>query len=270
MGHPCFGCREPVFGPSYSCIEETCRERKFYHHELCAELPIVIDHPLHPVHPLILFDESTGYLEKENSKCKVCKEFRWEYSYCCYHCDFSLHIKCAVLKLEVKFHDEPLNPLCKSITFICDFCGKEGKGVPNLCSSCSFWIHNRCAYFPHIIMVVRHKHPLHLTHSSLELHQSDSQFCQICNKKVDTSYGLYYCFECDFVAHLDCAMNSKNTEDINSQELIDEDPKLDDSVDSTTLEVAHKVRLIITMFCHRLFISFYNNVDCNLLHWFWS
>ncbi|XP_050267190.1 uncharacterized protein LOC126711013 [Quercus robur] len=220
MGLPCYGCREPIFGPSYSCMK--CNELKFYHHKLCAELPLGLHHPLHPAHPLILIDESTGYLQKENSKCIVCKEFCWEYSYCCYRCDFNIHIKCGVLELEAEFHDHPLTPICKLITFTCDLCGKEDKGVPNLCSSCGFWIHNKCAHFPEKIKVARHRHLLHLTHSSLELHESDSRFCQLCVQKVETRFGLYYCSRCDFVAHLDCAMVKENREDTDLQELKDE------------------------------------------------
>ena len=84
---------------------------------------------------------------------------------------------------------------------------------------------------------MHHKHLLHLTHSSLELHQSDSRFCQLWVRKVDTGYGLYYCSKCDFVAHLDCAM--RNKEDINLQEFkdVDEVLELNESVDSTTYEV---------------------------------
>ncbi|KAK7814502.1 hypothetical protein CFP56_003085 [Quercus suber] len=91
------------------------------------EVPLGLHHPLHPLHPLILFDEKTGYLEKENSTCQVCNESRNEYTYRCYHCDFNLHIKCAILQLEAEFHDHPLTPIGKIITFTCDICGKEGK-----------------------------------------------------------------------------------------------------------------------------------------------
>ena len=241
-GHPCYGCREPVFGPSYSCIESRCKELKFYHHQSCAELPLGLYHPLHPAHPLILFDETTCYLEKENSKCEVCKEFCWEYSYCCYSCDFNIHIKCAILQLEAKFHDHPLTPICKSIMFTCNLCGKEDKGVPNLCSliSCGFWIHNRCAYFPCKVKVVRHKHLLDLTYSSLKHHQFDSRFCQLCVKKVETHYGRYYCSKCDFVAHLDCAMDFRNREDINLLEFKDEE-ELNEFVDLASFKVKKSI-----------------------------
>ena len=54
--------------------------------------------------------------------------------------------------------------------------------------------------------------------------------------------GFTICSSCDFVAHLDCAMDKRNREDINILKLIDgetnepkyEDSELDGSIDSTT------------------------------------
>ena len=94
---------------------------------------------------------------------------------------------------EDEFHDHPLTPIGKTITFTCNICGKESKGVPHLCATCCFWIHRSCAYFPRRLKVVHHKHPLHITHSSLELHESDSRFSLLYVQKVDTHYNLYYC-----------------------------------------------------------------------------
>ena len=96
--------------------------------------------------------------------------------------------------------------------------------MPYLCHQCDFWIHRRCSIFPSKVKVVRHKHLLHLTHSSLEFHQSDSRFCQLCVRKLDTHYGLYYCSGCNFVAHLDCAIAKENREDTEVDESIDSAP----------------------------------------------
>ncbi|KAK7840226.1 hypothetical protein CFP56_016916 [Quercus suber] len=239
----CFGCNELILGPSYSCVECSW----FYLHKLCAELPPGLHHPLHPIHPLILFDQFQVYPEeKEQSKCEVCKESRIEYTYCCYRCDFNLHVRCGSLPstLEAEFHDHPLTAFWNWITFTCNLCGKEDKGMPYLCNPCGFSIHRKCAYFPRILKVVRHKHPLHITHSSLELDESDSRFCLLCVQKVDTRYGLYYCSKCDFLAHLNCAIDEENREDINLLELKDEeneDAELDQSVESAA---AYKVKNI--------------------------
>ncbi|KAF3969177.1 hypothetical protein CMV_007007 [Castanea mollissima] len=242
-GATCCGCQESIYGPTYLCPNFECNS-SYKHHKSCAEVPLGLHHPLHPLHPLILFDEKTGYLEKEKSRCQVCNESREEYTYRCYRCDFNIHIKCAILQLEVELHDHPLTPCWKRITFTCDICGKEDKGRPYLCATCCFFIHRSCASFPRRLKVVRHKHPLHITHSSFELRESDSRFCQLCVQKVDTRYGLYYCSKCDFVAHLNCAIDKRNREDINLLELKDgenEDEELDQSVESAA---AYKVKKI--------------------------
>jgi hypothetical protein len=85
----------------------------------------------------------------EYIKCEVCKENRNEYTYCCSRCNFNLHIRCASLPptMEVEVHDHPLTAIWKSITFTCDLCGKEGKGMPYLCAPCGFLIHRRCAFY---------------------------------------------------------------------------------------------------------------------------
>ena len=242
-GEKCYGCQELVLGPSYIC--EKC---KWFHiHKSCVELPLGLHHPLHPIYSFILFDEYRGYIEKENSKFEVYKESYDEYAYRCYRCDFNLHVKCGSLPptLEAKFHDHPLTPIWKWIAFTCDLYGiKEDKGMPYLCNPCGFSIHRKCAYFPSRLKVICHKHPLHITHSSLELHESNSRFCLLCVQKVDTRYGLYYCSKCDFVAHLNCPIDQRNKENINLLELKDvenEDAELNQSVE---LVAAYKVKNI--------------------------
>ena len=219
-GKICCGCRELVLGPRYYCIK--CN--KYSHHKSCAELPLWLNHPIHPKHPLTLFQEWKYRDDKEYSKCEVCKEYHKEYTYRYSRCNFNIHIRCASLPptMEVEFHDHPVTAIWKSTTFTCDLCGKEGKGMPYLCNPCGFWIHRSCAFFPRRMKVVRHKHPLNLIHS-LKVHQSDSPFCQLCFQEVDTHYGLYYCSTCNFLAHLDCATDERNMDNINLLELKDED-----------------------------------------------
>ena len=131
-------------------------------------------------------------------------------------------------------HHHPLTPFWKWMSFTCDLCAKEVKGIPNQCALCSYCVHNTCASLPRTLQVLYHWHPLHLIHSSfeVELHQSDSRFCQLCAQKVNTNYGFYYCSEYDFVAHLDCAADYINWENKNLQELKEgenEDLELDQS-----------------------------------------
>ena len=238
----CRGCQESVFGPYYYCRECEQGRIDIILHKSCAKLPLGLHHPLHPIHPLILSPYQIDYgKDIQFSNCVLCNESRNEYTYRCFRCDFNLHIKCTSLPLimEAEFHDHPLTRIWKLFTFTCDICGKEGKSMPYQCHLCSFWVHERCASFPRIVKVVGHKHVLLLTHSSLEFHQSDTRFCQLCDKKLDTRYGLYYCSICDFVAHLNCALLSENKEDINLLEFKDEDevPQLNESIDLVTYKV---------------------------------
>ena len=240
-GWSCAGCRESVYGPSYSCKE--CGGG-WVHHKSCAELPLGLHHPLHSIHPLILFyPRRYSRDERQIFKCELCKEYKDEYTYQCSCCDFNLYITCASLgaptTMEPEFHHHPLTPFWKWITFTCDLCGKKDKGMPYLCHLCDFLIHGRCSIFPHKVKVVRHNHLLHLTHSSLEFCQFDPQFCQICVQKVDTRNGLYHCSRCNFIAHLNCAIDSKNKENINLKEFKYEDEVLEpnESVDLVTYKV---------------------------------
>ncbi|XP_065622709.1 uncharacterized protein LOC112009821 isoform X3 [Quercus suber] len=291
-GKECWGCREPILGPSYSC--EECRGG-WVHHKSCAELPLgLLHHPLHPLHPLILFHEGIAHeSEGAKSNCEVCKERPWQYYYFCYRCNFKLHIKCGSLAPTPEapeVHHHQLTPYWKWMTFTCDLCGKEDKGMPYLCNPCGFGIHTRCANFPGRLKVVRHNHPLNLIHS-LELHQSNSQLCQLCFLKLDTNYGLYYCSTCHFAAHLDCAIARGNMEDINLLELKEEesaeskamlenvDSKLDQSFDpeickvikTTVEEDGTKIAAEIKHFSHvhhlKLTDEVPNNKICDGVVW---
>ncbi|KAK7830740.1 hypothetical protein CFP56_028005 [Quercus suber] len=246
-GRRCWGCFEPIFGPSYSCKE--CRG-EYVHHKSCAELSLGLHHPSHPNHPLILFGLFTYYDNNEEeygrfSKCDVCGEKSLEYSYCCYRCNFNIHIRCSSLSLTIQteVHDPQLTcSIWKLMKFTCNFYDKEGN-LPYFCVQSDFAIHSRCAACPRKLKVDCHNHPLHLT-PYLEVHQSDSPICLLCVRKVDT-LCLYYCSRCDFAAHLYCAMLPQNKEYINLQELKEEqstkskseDPELHQSFDSKICKV---------------------------------
>ena len=153
-GDPCRGCWEPVFGPSYSCIESDCNDN-YYHHKSCVELPLGLHHPSRQNHPLILFDMYAYHdnnIEEydEFSKCHVCGAKSGEYGYCCYRCNFNVHISSSSLSLmtmETEVHDPQLTHIWKLMKFTCDFCGKEGN-LPYLCAQCNFALHSRCAAKP--------------------------------------------------------------------------------------------------------------------------
>uniref|UniRef100_A0A2N9GQG9 Phorbol-ester/DAG-type domain-containing protein n=1 Tax=Fagus sylvatica TaxID=28930 RepID=A0A2N9GQG9_FAGSY len=189
---------------------------------------------------ILLFSFPNGDIKRKNfltkdGKCEVCKEVRYGgYRYCCSQCDFNLHIRCADLPLtiESEVHNHPLTPFWKFEKFTCEplWQRRQQCCALSMCPMPFLGHIKACASFLRRVKVIRHKHPLDLIHS-LEVHQSDSRFCQICVQKVDTDYGLYYCSRCDFVAHLDCAIDSRNREELKDEESTEQ------SVDSAAYEV---------------------------------
>jgi hypothetical protein len=184
----------------------------FYLHKSCGEQPRELQqHPLHPQHPLIL----TPTIPRPLERCYFCnKPIAVGYSYNCYHCNFNLHLKCASIPFKVKaeFHDHPLKLLRKSLSFTCDACGKKDENKSYLCLKCPLMVHLKCATLPRTLKHISHHHALNLTESS-QLNQSYRPICRLCVKKVETT-KVYYCSECNFVAHLDCATREGDTEEI--------------------------------------------------------
>ena len=195
----CYGCREQLSGPRYRCTE--CQW--FGLHKSCAEQPRELRHPLQPKHPLFLIKANQG------GKYEGCNEDHldaYSFIYNCFDCNFNLDRKCASLPLtiEPENHAHPLTLMRKSVSFTCNACGKQGKGMSYVCIICPFLVHLECASFPLIVKHIRHTHPLNLLTSPLL--KSDNCFAN-CVKNVDTDYMVYYCSTCDFVTHLHCAAN---------------------------------------------------------------
>jgi hypothetical protein len=200
----CSGCWEKVSGPHYSC--EKC---SWFIHKSCAELPRELRHPLHPKHPLLLIDAE---FENPGVKCENCNRSTARgFIYSCVDCNFNLDRRCASLPvtIQAETHDHPLTLMRRSVSFTCDACGKEGKGMFYSCGPCGFWVHLECASFPLTVKHIRHSHPVNLITNSLEVHQSDHRLCQLCVKIVDIDYMFYYCSTCDYVNHLQCATNKR-------------------------------------------------------------
>ncbi|KAF3957156.1 hypothetical protein CMV_017800 [Castanea mollissima] len=230
----CAGCGEEIIG---SCV--CCGQCSFRLHNSCAELPRGLQLPIHDKHPLVLQitknDEGTY-------KCNYCNLVCKHFFYHCPHCKFVLDVKCASSLqsiLEVEIHDHPLVLVQGSNSFTCDFCGEKGEGMSCLCAVCGIWFHRNCAFLPHMVKHMRHKHPLNLT-KSLNTDQSEDQLCQFCVKKLDTNYGIYYCSSCDYAAHLDCAMHKDGRELIFNWKSKDEEP-----IESSTKVGGDKIEIPI-------------------------
>jgi hypothetical protein len=102
--------------------------------------------------------------------------------------------------------------------------------MPYLCGGiCGFVAHHNCTSFPSIVKHIRHKHPLNLTYSLKTTDHSEYRLCQLCVKKVDIKYGIYYCSSCDYVAHLDCATDKEGRDErFMGRESKDKDPVMKD------------------------------------------
>ncbi|WRX24691.1 DC1 - like 10 [Theobroma cacao] len=84
----CCGCNLPILGLAYCCLD--CL---YFIHESCLRtLPQEIQHPFHPLHPLVAFHDPN------DRKCHACKlEFRLSdfIRYGCWQCKLDLHLVCA-------------------------------------------------------------------------------------------------------------------------------------------------------------------------------
>ncbi|KAL7194203.1 hypothetical protein ACSBR1_034585 [Camellia fascicularis] len=243
----CYGCEQPVSGPSpsYSCSQ--CR---FFLHKLCAEQPEqVVKHHLHPDHPLLFQHQPYRY---KHTECSACRGTLQRFSYICPSpsCNFRLDAVCASMGYRIqqqvddtRFHKHPLIPLHKPALFLCDACGKEHRDASFLCSTCGFWVSQQCASLPSIIpRSDRHRHPLTLIHSHPSRYTKFSTVCEICSDQVNISYWVYCCAKCKYYAHLYCALLQPELPRDGETEDEDEDldpnpislPMPDESVDMIT------------------------------------
>ena len=214
----CTVCGEAIVG---SCV--CCGQCSFRLHNSCAKLPRELQLPKHDKHLLVLQKKTDR--DRGTYKCNYCNLVCQHFFYHCPLCKFVLDVKCAsslqsIIKVEI--HNHPLALFRRSISFTCDFCGKKGEDMPCVCALCGIWFHHKCASLPHMVKHMRHKHPLNLT-KSLKTDQSERRLCQLCVKKLDTNYGIYYCSSCDYVAHLDCATDEAGRDIIFKGESKDEE-----------------------------------------------
>ncbi|XP_028124446.1 uncharacterized protein LOC114321489 [Camellia sinensis] len=204
----CYGCRQPISGLSYGCTK--C---EFFLHKSCAELPREMTyHPAHPEHPLTLLSKPPYYCT-----CDVCREHCDRFVYNCFQCKFDVDIRCASVvsniqqRIELKCHPHQLIPLEKSATFFCDACGEEHGGTSYLCTTCGFWVSQKCANsLPSTIKLGdhHHPHPLTLIYSIPYTHNTHRHdVCRICNKQLCRRNWLYYCSDskCTYFVHVNCA-----------------------------------------------------------------
>ncbi|XP_024963710.1 uncharacterized protein LOC112503976 isoform X2 [Cynara cardunculus var. scolymus] len=211
----CHGCQEPISdGSAYGCI--SCQ---YFLHKKCGELRRVINHHIHPLHPLMLVDH--GDLEWT---CDVCRKesLVGGFSYYCMQCNFDACTNCGVAipcKEEelIRFQHEghPQHTLTlqsRPASFLCDACHSKDEDLLYLCEDCDFWIHKTCTSLaPTINLPYHHKHPLVLVYSLPDNFYRFEYFCEFCNTYILRNGWLYHCANCRYFAHIKCAFNAEQS-----------------------------------------------------------
>uniref|UniRef100_A0A166BCC9 Phorbol-ester/DAG-type domain-containing protein n=1 Tax=Daucus carota subsp. sativus TaxID=79200 RepID=A0A166BCC9_DAUCS len=181
-------------------------------HKNCTDLSIRL---MHPTHKHILTNNRVLY-EIQRDECNVCSTAIGHYSffYCCTEkCEFKLCLRCALTpsqnerKIQHWSHQHQLRVVERCATFECDAWNKVATESSYMCDICPFWIHKSCGSLPRLNILIHHKHPLWLSDSLPDIYRQFQQFCKICKVEVDPRHWLFYCANCRFFAHIQCALS---------------------------------------------------------------
>ncbi|CAH1453485.1 unnamed protein product [Lactuca virosa] len=195
----CQGCVRPLSLPYYTC-KHGC---SFTLHKYCIEIPLKLQHPLHPDHSLALIN-TRGH--DNYYRCNGCESFCNTFVYKCETCEFNLDVNCAFLPKTIK-HKSHNHPLIQVIDpdLICKACTKWFKGIIYACKACSFTLDLYCAMrSPHSLVHRYCKgHEIPLTYPPVMDHPEDF-FCDICEEEMHPKFPLYYCHKYKNSFHLHC------------------------------------------------------------------
>ncbi|XAR57399.1 hypothetical protein NMG60_11025531 [Bertholletia excelsa] len=202
----CFVCSLPAGGYSYACLKRC----SFFLHIPCLKLPLRSLHPLHPDHPLTLLGKNYSF--SPQNLCNYCKS-PWSsgFAYHCSPCSFTLHLPCASHhhSFNLPIHKHPLSfspsPPSGFLSFDCHVCGESGFGFNLGCTVCNIHVHVECSAVPVNVTTTRHRHPFTLTSVRSVDDGSGEFYCDIvCEGEVNPKASVYYCAECNYMAHLGC------------------------------------------------------------------
>ncbi|XP_052188590.1 uncharacterized protein LOC127798971 [Diospyros lotus] len=209
----CFVCSESLSGYNYRC--PTCT---FFIHISCLKLPLQSLHPLHPHHPLILLRHPppAHHSGATPLHCTECKTPCLGFTYHCTACPFSLHLHCALQQrpFNLDIHNHPLtffpSPFqCGLDPFRCSVCADPGNGFSLACRACDFVVHIECSRLPVKVISGRHWHPFSLVSVRSVDDGSGEFYCDIvCERRVNPRGCVYYCVECNYMAHLGCLVSA--------------------------------------------------------------
>ncbi|KAJ9537617.1 hypothetical protein OSB04_030350 [Centaurea solstitialis] len=195
----CNGCARPISHPYYNC-KDGC---SFILHKYCAELPLTLEHRLHPNHMLFLVSISRG---KRYHRCDGCFSDGNTFMYKCETCKFDLDVNCAFLPNMIK-HESHKHPLIQVIDPkpFCKACDNQQSSISYACKECDFQLCIYCAVRSPRSLTHRYckGHEIPLIYPPIEDHPEEF-FCDICEWEMNPMYPLYHCLECRNSFHLFC------------------------------------------------------------------
>ncbi|XP_060169028.1 uncharacterized protein LOC132599872 [Lycium barbarum] len=156
----------------------------------------------------------------ETLTCNACKQPNITTKpnfYGCNSCQRFLHENCLNASRFLDHSSHPSHhltllpvPTYSNCSYTCKACGSAGNGFSFSCAPCEFDIHLQCALLPQTVVLPQHPHELELIFESPfddEPDESTIFVCDICHDNADLNYWLYYCADCDFGTHLECAIS---------------------------------------------------------------
>ncbi|OWM88347.1 uncharacterized protein LOC116202699 [Punica granatum] len=214
----CVACWERCSGDTLGC--EAC---EFFLHKSCAELPEVMNNPVHKVHPLKMQSAFSNICDNCDVKIRG-------FTYRCDQCDFDLDTKCAqqldsnpnlskiherkkrdAVEKEMEHFAHTLHKLKRSLKQDekrrCMACEKLCSGVVYGCDECVFFLHELCARLPRRFTHYFHKHVLELLSNRLEAPDQQKMdepkmTCNACDKRCRGF--TYSCLHCNFNMDVEC------------------------------------------------------------------
>ncbi|PKI57174.1 uncharacterized protein LOC116201541 [Punica granatum] len=234
MRQSCRGCEMPASGPTYYCPE--CPQ--FALHKSCSESPQQIQHPFHPLHPLILHTKSP--YPSENLYCDACrKTIRNGFAFHCSNCKFDLDVACIsrMPTLRHKKHDQ--HPLAffedMGVEVTCNVCGKKCREYIYRCTACNFNAHCTCLPFASTVKHKKHQHSLFLKDSVVK---GDSGWfpCEVCKKRITPKHRVYYCEDCSYGVHIEC-VDSEDHLDPHMAKMLEDFTKVQAEADALAVEL---------------------------------
>ncbi|KAK9282997.1 hypothetical protein L1049_011224 [Liquidambar formosana] len=190
--------------------------------------------------------------EGEKISCKVCERLIFEPFHGCIECKYYLHDQCLNSPRWLQHPSHPSHsltlfpsPTYSSRAYTCNACGLVGNAFSLSCAECEFDLHVHCANLPSTLLLDAHPHELKLIFDS-PYDENTTFSCDVCSGEADRRYWVYYCSDCDFGTHLECArpeLNHLTTDEVVDQLQTDQPSATYDALDSFRQSVNETLRV---------------------------